>query len=125
MGVFGLILWVVLCFVIASFGSDRKIGWAGAFFVSLILSPLIGLIVVAISSKKSTNLKWKTFAESAKKAEYKGEVNEAISLYKDAMFHLENDYTNLSSKDEQIRSNMLRELSAKVDELNLSLTTNP
>lgn len=125
MGLIGFIIWVVCCFVIASFGSDRKIGWAGAFFISLFFSPLIGLIVVAISSKKTTKLQWKTYAESAKKAEYKGEITEAISLYKDAMYHLENDYTNLSNQDEQIRNNKLNELRAKIEELNLSLTTNP
>jgi hypothetical protein len=125
MGFLGFILWIVFCFVVASFGKDKNIGWGGAFVVSLIFSPLIGIIVVALSSKKVVNLQWKTYAETAKKAEYKGETSEAISLYKDAMYHLENDYTNLSNADEQIRNNRLNELRAKIEELNSSLATNP
>jgi hypothetical protein len=123
MGFIGFILWVAFCFVVASFGKDKNIGWGGAFVVSLIFSPLIGLIVVAISSKKVVNLQWKTYAEAAKKAEYKGEVKEAINLYKDAMYHLENDYSNLSGQDEQIRNGRLEELRTKVEELNNTLAS--
>lgn len=40
MGIF--ILWIVMCFVAGSIGSDRKIGFTSAFFLSLFFSPLVG-----------------------------------------------------------------------------------
>jgi len=118
LGVFGVFAWVALCFFIGSVGSKRKIGWAGAFFISLLLSPLIGLIVVAFSDKNSaTKHKWKEYAESAKKSEFKGEISDAISNYMDAIYHLENDYKNLSQKSEETRSERLADLRMKVEEL--------
>jgi len=47
-----IILWIILCVVIGLLGKNRKIGSAGAFFLSLILSPLIGLIIVLISNPR-------------------------------------------------------------------------
>ncbi|WP_295713900.1 SHOCT domain-containing protein [Mucilaginibacter sp.] len=44
-----IIVWLLLCFGVASMGSDKTIGWGGAFLLSLILSPVIGLIFVLIS----------------------------------------------------------------------------
>lgn len=45
-----IIIWIVLCFVIASIGSKKNIGYWGTFFLSLLLSPLIGLIIALASS---------------------------------------------------------------------------
>ena len=47
------IFWIILCIVIGFLGKDKKIGFAGAFFLSLLLSPLIGLIIVLASSSKA------------------------------------------------------------------------
>lgn len=52
MGIF--IAWIILSFVVAAMGSDRKIGGLGAFLVSLFFSPLIGILVVLASTKNST-----------------------------------------------------------------------
>ncbi|GAB4000097.1 hypothetical protein GCM10028807_52040 [Spirosoma daeguense] len=46
--------WIVLSFVAGAVGSDRKIGFFGAFIISLILSPLIGFIAVFASQSKSS-----------------------------------------------------------------------
>lgn len=45
--------WLVFSFIIGLIGGERKIGFAGAFFLSLVLSPLIGLIVTVLSKSKS------------------------------------------------------------------------
>lgn len=50
--------WIILSFVIGFIGSGRKIGFGGAFFISLILSPLIGLIF-ALMSKTEEDEKYK------------------------------------------------------------------
>ncbi len=50
MGIF--LGWIIFSFVIGFIGSGRKIGFAGAFFLSLLLSPLIGLIITLVSKDK-------------------------------------------------------------------------
>jgi hypothetical protein len=44
--------WLLLAVLVGVFGSDRQIGFWGAFLLSLILSPLIGLIIVLFSAKE-------------------------------------------------------------------------
>jgi phosphate/sulfate permease len=51
----GIILgWIILSIVVGAIGSDRTIGFFGAFILSLLLSPIIGGIVALASTKKST-----------------------------------------------------------------------
>lgn len=47
------IFYIGLCLVAGFVGNTRKIGFAGAFFLSLFLSPLVGLIVCAFSMSKA------------------------------------------------------------------------
>ena len=44
--------WIIFSFVVGFVGSGRKIGFLGAFFLSLILSPVIGLIIALVSKDK-------------------------------------------------------------------------
>jgi hypothetical protein len=46
------IVWIALSLIVGAVGSGKKIGFAGAFFLSLILSPLIGLIFAVVSSSE-------------------------------------------------------------------------
>ncbi len=45
----GIISWIIFSIIIGIIGSNRKIGFGGAFFLSLLLSPLIGLIFTLVS----------------------------------------------------------------------------
>lgn len=45
----GIISWIIFSLLIGIIGSNRKIGFGGAFFLSLLLSPLIGLIFTLVS----------------------------------------------------------------------------
>lgn len=47
--------WVATSFILGLLGSSRKIGGTAIFFVSLIFSPLIGLIVLAFSQPVNPN----------------------------------------------------------------------
>ena len=47
-----LIIHILLCFGVASLGSNRRIGFGWALFWSIILGPLIGLIITLCSGKK-------------------------------------------------------------------------
>jgi phosphate/sulfate permease len=45
--------WIIFSFVVGFVGSGRNIGFWGAFFLSLILSPIIGLIIALVSKDKA------------------------------------------------------------------------
>jgi hypothetical protein len=46
--------WIAFSFVVGFVGTGRKIGFWGAFFLSLILSPVLGLIITLTSKDEST-----------------------------------------------------------------------
>jgi hypothetical protein len=47
MGIFlGIIVWIILCFVVANGAQKRGRSFGGYFALSLFLSPLIGMIVL-------------------------------------------------------------------------------
>ncbi len=49
----GIISWLIFSILVGIIGSNRKIGFFGAFFLSVLLSPLIGLIFTLISKSLS------------------------------------------------------------------------
>lgn len=118
----GLILfWIISAIIVALVGDSRKIGFGLSLILSIVLSPIIGLIITLFSPAKESgikqNHKFKEFQELGKRAEYKEEFSAAISHYKDALFHLENDYKNLKGKFEEDRINLINFLKSKVIEL--------
>jgi len=89
------IIWIVLAIVCAALGSERRIGFIGAFFASIFLSPLIGFIIVLASERNSTTIltpKWKELQEQAELEKYKGNIDLAIERYKEAKFYLEKEF---------------------------------
>lgn len=44
-----LMIWIVLSVIVGTIGADRKIGFWGGFFLSILLSPLIGFIITILS----------------------------------------------------------------------------
>jgi len=53
---FFIVLWLLISFALAFAGRSRKIGFTRALLLSLLLSPLIGLIFILLSEKKSETL---------------------------------------------------------------------
>jgi len=94
--------WIILSFIVAFIGSDRKIGYGGTLLLSLLLSPIIGALF-AIASPRKTQMnnnqsqmktnqsKYKYSKEAnrlynAAKKEYKnGNTNQAIELLEKAV----------------------------------------
>lgn len=86
---FILSLYVGLCFALASAGSSRKIGFWAVFFISLLLSPLIGLIAVIASSPAQPTQQmstWRKAYEDGKRHEFKGQYEQALDKYMDALY---------------------------------------
>jgi len=114
------IVWIIFALIVASVGEKRKIGFAMALLLSLLLSPLIGFIIVLSSDKISISTeihKFQTHIELGKKAEYKGQFHEAINHYMDTLYHLENDYINLPKNENENRLKQIDSLKQKVAEL--------
>lgn len=47
-----VVAWILFSLIVGFIGSGRRIGFLGACFLSLILSPVIGLIITVISKSK-------------------------------------------------------------------------
>ena len=48
-----IIVWLILCVVIALLAKDRRPGPIAIFFISLVFSPIIGFIVAMFAKKKT------------------------------------------------------------------------
>lgn len=96
--------WAIFALLVAFLGSDRKIGFGMALLWSVLLSPLIGLIIVLTSpsNNEATKHVYKQYIESAKKAEFKGNMEKAIDCYQDALYHLKNDYKGVDKSREAL-----------------------
>jgi uncharacterized membrane-anchored protein YhcB (DUF1043 family) len=120
-----LLIWVFICLLVSLLGRNKKVGFWGAFLWSFFLSPIVGAIVASLSPTSIQTEyeihKWKEFVEKGKKAEYKEQFKEAIDFYMDALYHLENDYSNLNKKLNNSRMNLVVTYKSKVEELKSKL----
>ena len=114
------IFWFCLAILVGVLGKERKIGFGMAFFWSLLLSPLIGLVITLLSDTKKSDKeihKYKSYYEKAKKEEFKENYNLAIDNYKEALYHLKNDYKNMNKKLEDSRQDVIRNIEKKLENL--------
>ncbi len=51
-----VVVWILASLIIGLMGSNRKLGFALMFLISLILSPVIGLIILLASDSKKDKL---------------------------------------------------------------------
>lgn len=51
-GLWASFAWLILSFIIGAVGSNKKIGFWGAFFISLFFSPFIGLLFTLVSKTR-------------------------------------------------------------------------
>jgi len=116
------IIWVILAFLVALVGKNKEIGYWLTFTVSLFLSPVIALIIAALSRNLNSNQdskygkhRFKSKLDEAKKAEYKGHTKIAIDLYMDTLYYLENDYKNMKGEFEMKRLDLIQEVTKKVE----------
>jgi uncharacterized membrane-anchored protein YhcB (DUF1043 family) len=115
-----VVLFILFSYWIGVLGRKRRIGFGFAFLLSLCLSPVIGLIVVLFSKKKiefNESHKFFVYRELAKKAEFKGQTDQAIDNYMDSLYHLENDYQNIDKHLEESRQKYIKEITEKLEAL--------
>lgn len=110
--------YLLLCFLIASSGAKRHIGYTASFAISFLLSPVIGLIVTALSSRlpeQDNTSSWRKAADEAERLAYKDQHAAAIDKYQDAMYELEK--LKLRKKPAAERDKLVRQYRLKVEEL--------
>jgi phosphate/sulfate permease len=86
-----VIFWIGLALIVGVVGKNRKIGFAGAFLLAILLSPIIGLVIALLSKTKKDIIeehKFLAYKELAKEAEFKGQIDQAIDHYMNALYHI-------------------------------------
>lgn len=73
--------WIILPLIAGAKGSERKSGFAGSFFSSLLLSPLLGFIFTAASTKLSDEKHQKTMEVLMEKTPIAYELAKMIQLH--------------------------------------------
>ena len=48
-----VLLYLLLCAVVAYFGKNRKLGFWGYLFASMLFTPIIGVVLLLASDKKA------------------------------------------------------------------------
>ena len=94
-----IIEWFIFSIIVGIIGSNRNIGFWGAFLFSLILSPLIGIIVTLVSKDKEEE-------------DYKNEILKTQEAQKIALERLS---TNNSDKNEESTSSVADEIKKMKD----------
>ena len=124
-----IIVWIGLGYAVAEMGKTRRIGHSSALWISLLFSPLLGLLIVLISPEVEGSItqrnsgggvsrdRYKVSLDEAKKAAYKGEIEKAINLYQDTLYYLDNDYNNMNNKAEQSRQSLMSDIQHRIKEL--------
>ena len=129
-----VIVWIGLGYAVAEMGKTRRIGHSSAFWISVLFSPLLGLLIVLISpevegdARISSNIRnsvnrdrYKASLDEAKKAAFKGEIEKSLSLYQDTLYYLDNDYDNMNFKAEQSRQSLMNDIRGRIEELKQKL----
>ena len=93
--------WIIFSLVAGAIGSGRNIGFWGAFLLSLVLSPIIGLIIALVSKDKAQESYKKEMLETQKQ---QNAVLEQLQQQPTA-----NQTTNLSIADELEKIKKLKE----------------
>lgn len=112
------VTWIAMSLLVGLYGKSRTIGFWAAFILSILLSPLVGLIVAACTKRiDTTQYRYKEYYEIAKKEEFKGNLAVAIDKYQDALYYLKNDHNNLPKKQAESYNSLIASIEAKIDEL--------
>ncbi len=114
-----VIVWFILSALVANLGKNKQIGFNNTFLASLLLSPVIGYIFVLLSppepieelTQSTITDRFKYSLDSANRAAFMGQTDKAVSLFKDTLHYLENDYNKFRIEAEQNRQAQIVQIS--------------
>ena len=117
-----VIVWFILSALVANLGKNKQIGFNNTFLASLLLSPVIGYIFVLLSppepieelTQTTITDRFKYSLDRANRAAFMGQTDKAISLFKDTLNYLENDYDMIRIEAEQNRQALIMQISGGI-----------
>ena len=120
-----VIVWFILSTLVANLGKNKQIGFNNTFLASLLLSPVIGYIFVLLSppepieelTQSTITERFKYSLDSANRAAFMGQNDKAVSLFKDTLNYLENDYDKFRIEAEQNRQAQIVQISGWIKAL--------
>jgi hypothetical protein len=120
-----VIVWFILSALVANLGKNKQIGFNNTFLASLLLSPFIGYIFVLLSppepieelTQSTITDRFKYSLDSANRAAFMGQTDKAVSLFKDTLHYLENDYNKFRIEAEQNRQAQIVQISGWIKAL--------
>jgi phosphate/sulfate permease len=115
-----IFIWIGLCFLVALAGTEKSLGYWGTFFISLLLSPLLGLIIALVSGSRIKRKVSSNFSNLnlALKAENRGDIKEAWKYYMDALFDIKNAPKSNNKYVRNYRTKQIAEIESKIKEIN-------
>ncbi len=120
-----VIVWFILSALVANLGKNKQIGFNNTLLASLLLSPVIGYIFVLLSppepieelTQSTITDRFKYSLDSANRAAFMGQTDKAVSLFKDTLHYLENDYNKFRIEAEQNRQAQIVQISGWIKAL--------
>jgi phosphate/sulfate permease len=112
-------IWISLCFLVALAGTEKSVGYWGTFFLSLLVSPLIGLIIALVSSpriRREFSIGFSNL-DLASKSENRGDSKEAWRYYMDALFDIKNAPKSSDKYVRNYRTKKITEIESKIEEI--------
>ena len=114
-----VIVWFILSALVANLGKNKQMGFNNTLLASLLLSPVIGYIFVLLSppepieelTQSTITDRFKYSLDSANRAAFMGQTDKAVSLFKDTLHYLENDYNKFRIEAEQNRQAQIVQIS--------------
>ena len=123
------IAWIILALIMGFVSSNMDRGFWFGFFLSLLLSPVIAIIIILVTKPDTKSPekqhKYMGFKEEADREFFKSNHEKALDLYLNALFHLENDYPKLGKKEEALRLKRVNEVEEKITQTKERLNDPP
>lgn len=119
--------WIFFSIIVGAIGSNRNIGFVGAFFLSILLSPLIGLVFTLVS-KSNEQIEFEKQLLSQNKKQTEGILNANQKSFTDELYKLKTllDSGLITSEEfESEKENIRRNIPIKKTVLSLYCSQTP
>lgn len=107
-------LWILLALLVGAVGSDKSLGFMGSFLLSLLLSPVVGLIIVLLLNKnedpnvKQPIIMTTTVMDETKKSDPTQASVKSVAEELDKLFALKEKSAITEEEYNQLKSQLIQ-----------------
>ncbi len=114
-----LFFWGMGALIVGLIGSNYSLGFWATFLLSLLLSPILGLIFALVSGsrRKVVHPATNSSFDQARMAENRGELELAIKFYQDTIWQIKNKPPGGNIHVRNFRLKRLKESEDKIEQL--------